>query len=290
MARPLRGVINLDVRARRMEPLLILIVAASLAAACSQGGPQQPAETTQEQGTDVQPTSPPSAAPAPPATPAQTAAPPLPGPAHTAAPPVPAAAPPAPTSAARTPLPPAAPPKPVAPPAPAFRDITIPAGTSLSVTVLSHLASTTSKVEDPVRGALAKPVVVSGTTAMPESAEIRGTITDVNKSGRVKGKASLAFRFDRVVVRGEQHQIQTARVILEAQDKRSDDVKKGGIGAGLGAVVGGIAGGGTGAAIGAVAGGAGTVLATKGREVEVPAGTLVNVLMQESMTVRVPVK
>ena len=43
-------------------------------------------------------------------------------------------------------------------------------------------------------------------------------------------------------------------------------------------------------AIGAVTGGAGTVLATKGREVEVAAGTVVNVLLQESMTVRVPVK
>ena len=290
MATPFEGVINLDVRASLMKPLLILIVAAS-AAACSQTGPQQPAETTQDQRTDAQPTSPPSAVPtSPPATSAQTAAQPPPGPAHTAAPAVTPAAPPSATSAARTTLPPPAPPKPVAPPVPVFRDITIPAGTSLSVTVLSNLASTTSKVEDPVRGALAKPVVVSGTTAMPESAEIIGTITDVKKSGRVKGRASLAFRFDRVVVRGEQHQIQTARVILEAQDKKSDDLKKGGIGAGLGAVVGGIAGGGTGAAIGAVAGGAGTVLATKGREVEVPAGTLVNVLLQESMTVRVPVK
>ena len=46
-------------------------------------------------------------------------------------------------------------------------------------------------------------------------------------------------------------------------------MKKGGAGAGLGAIVGGIAGGGQGAAIGAVAGGTGAVLATKGREVEI---------------------
>jgi hypothetical protein len=43
------------------------------------------------------------------------------------------------------------------------------------------------------------------------------------------------------------------------------------------AVVGGIAGGGTGAAIGAVARASGTVLATKGREIQVPAGTIVDV-------------
>jgi hypothetical protein len=117
-----------------------------------------------------------------------------------------------------------------------------------------------------------------------------GSVTDVKQSGRVKGKASIAFRFSRLVVGGEVHRIQTARVLREAQQNKRDDVKKGGIGAGLGAVVGGIAGGGSGAAIGAVAGGTGTVLATKGREVEVPPGTIVTVLIQKPLTIRVPIK
>ena len=132
--------------------------------------------------------------------------------------------------------------------------------------------------------------MISGTAAVPRNAEISGVVTDVKESGRVKGKASLAFRFDRLVVGGEQHRIQTARVILSAEQKKNEDVKKGGIGAGLGAVVGGVVGGGKGAAIGAVAGGTGAVLGTKGREIEVPAGTVVNVLVQEPLTVRVPVK
>ena len=135
------------------------------------------------------------------------------------------------------------------PASPDFREVTIPAGTSLSVKVLSTLASNRSIVEDPVRGALAQAVVVSGKTALP---------VDTGSGCGARGG------------RG--------------------DAKKGGIGAGLGAVVGGIAGGGSGAAIGAVAGGAGTVLATKGREVEVPAGTVVTVLVQKPLTVRVPIK
>jgi hypothetical protein len=178
----------------------------------------------------------------------------------------------------------------VEPPPPEFRTITVPAGTSLAVSVLSNLGSKTSQVEDLVKGSLAKPLVIDGITAVPQGAEVRGVVSDAKASGRVKGKASLGIAFDRLVVHGETHQIQTAPVVLEAQDKKSDDVKKGGLGAGLGAVVGGIAGGGTGAAIGAVAGGAGTVLATKGREVEVPAGTVVNVLMQSPLTLRVPIK
>jgi hypothetical protein len=170
------------------------------------------------------------------------------------------------------------------------KEFTDPAGTSLAVTVLSKLGSETSQVEDVVKASLAKPIVIDGTTVAPQGAEVRGVVSDAKKSGRVKGKATLSIAFDRLTVRGESHQIQTAPVVLEAQDKKSDDVKKGGVGAGVGAVVGGIAGGGTGAAIGAVAGGAGTVLATKGREVEVPAGTVVNVLMQSPLTLKVTLK
>jgi hypothetical protein len=156
--------------------------------------------------------------------------------------------------------------------------------------VLSTLGSNTSQVEDPVRGALAEPVVVSGRTALPKGTEISGTVTDAKHSGRVKGRASIAFRFERLRFDGETYPVQTARVTIEAGQHKGDDVKKGGIGAGLGAVVGGIAGGGKGAAIGAVAGGAGTVLATKGREVEIAPGTVVTALVQNALTVRVPVK
>ena len=155
--------------------------------------------------------------------------------------------------------------------------------------MLSNLASNTSQVEDLIKAALAAPIMIDGTTAVPKGAQVTGAVSDVKQSGRVKGKASIGLAFDRIVVRGETHRIETAPVQLEAQDKRSDDVKKGGLGAGVGAAVGGIAGGGTGAAIGAVAGGAGALLGTKGREVEVPAGTVVNVLMQSPLTVRVPV-
>jgi hypothetical protein len=132
--------------------------------------------------------------------------------------------------------------------------------------------------------------VISGITALPAGSTIRGTVTDVEKSGRVKGRASIAYRFSQVTAFGETHQIQTARVIDEAGKGTKDDVKKGGIGAGIGAVVGGIAGGGSGAAIGAIAGGAGTVLATKGDEIELPAGTVVEVLTQEALVVEVPIK
>jgi hypothetical protein len=187
--------------------------------------------------------------------------------------------------------PPAAAPAPPAPtPAPTFHEVTIPAGTSLSVTLLSTLASNTSKVEDPVKGSIAKPVTVSGVTALPIGTQLLGSVTDAAESGRVKGKASVAFRFDRMVVDGETLRIHTATVQHTANADTKSDVKKGGLGAGAGAIVGGVVGGGKGAAIGAAAGGAGAVLATKGSEVKLPSGTVLKVLVQDPITLRVAVR
>ena len=180
--------------------------------------------------------------------------------------------------------------EPAPPPAPAFREMTIPAGTSLSVTLLTAVASNKSKVEDPIKGSIAKAVTISGVTALPAGTQILGSVTEAEESGRVKGKASVAFRFDRLVVDGETVRVQTAAVEREAAADTKSDVKKGGLGAGAGAIVGGVVGGGKGAAIGAVAGGAGAVLATKGNEVEIPSGTVVSVLVQDPITVRVAAK
>jgi hypothetical protein len=168
--------------------------------------------------------------------------------------------------------------------------VTVPAGTEISVKILNTLASNTSKVEDRVKGSVAKSVVISGLTAIPAGSELTGTVIEAKESGRVKGKASLAIRFDHLVVRGESVRIQTARVGEEAEQNKKDDLKKGGLGAGLGAVVGGVIGGGKGAAIGAVAGGAGGVMATKGGEVQIAPGTIVPVLLQEQLMLSVPIK
>jgi len=98
------------------------------------------------------------------------------------------------------------------------------------------------------------------------------------------------YTLNRLVVDGETLRIQTANVRRQAAADTKSDVKKGGLGAGAGAIVGGVLGGGKGAAIGAVTGGAATVLATKGGEVELPSGTVVSVLVQDPIMVRVALK
>ncbi len=273
---------------KRLTVLLLLLCGTT---ACSRQAPSQekPAPTQPAAAPVAQPESPPQPAEATRPAPSAGDQPTSDGPNGAgAAPETPPAAPPAPTppspetaTAAKL--------APAPPPVPKFREITIPADTPLSVTLESSIASDTSQVEDPVEGRLARPIVVSHTTVLPAGARVMGSVIDAKRSGRVKGRASIAVRFDRVVVHGEPYQIQTARITREATASTKSDVKKGGIGAGVGAIVGGIAGGGKGAAIGGVVGGAGTVMATRGKEVQLAAGTTLSTRLTSPLEVRVAV-
>jgi hypothetical protein len=195
----------------------------------------------------------------------------------------------APTSAA--PSAPAAPSRPPEPPKPPFKEITVPSGTAMQVTLETSIASDTSKAEDPVRGKLARAVNVDGVTAVPSGSEIYETVLEANGSGKVKGLASIAFSFNRLAVRNEKLDIRTSRISRQADTTKKEDAKKVGIGAGAGALIGAIAGGGKGAAIGTAIGGgagAGVVMATKGEEVKLGAGNQVTVTLQEPLKVLVP--
>ena len=167
----------------------------------------------------------------------------------------------------------------------------MPAGTELPLKLESALASDTSAVEDPVRASLRRSVAIDELTVLPAGTNLRGVVTGVQRSAKVKGRASLAFRFTSLAVDDESYDIRTSSVAREAAGTKKKDATKIGIGAGAGAIIGGIAGGGKGAAIGtAIGGGAGTgmVLATRGEEVRLAAGTPVTVKLSEALTVRVP--
>ena len=220
------------------------------------------------------------------------ATPPAAAPGGSALTPVAPAATDAPSAARGTaPAAPVAPAPPPPPPAPRFREVPLPAGTELPLTLETALASDASSVEDPVRASLRRDVVVDDVTVLPAGTNARGVVTSVQRSAKVKGRASLAFRITSVTVDDEAYDIRTSSVAREAAGTTKKDATKIGIGAGAGAIVGGIVGGGKGAAIGtAVGAGAGTgaVMATRGDEVRLAAGTPVTVTLSEPVTVRVP--
>jgi hypothetical protein len=187
----------------------------------------------------------------------------------------------------------AAPPPPPPPPLPEFRELTIHAGTTLSATLTTPLASDTSKVEDTVRATLKSAVSIDGVELLPTGATITGHVTKALQAAKVKGRALIAFRFNAVDLHSGPEHMSTETITREAASTKGKDATKIGIGAGAGAIIGGIVGGGSGAATGAaVGGGAGTatVLATRGDEVSLPAGTPVTVTLTAPLTIRVQVK
>jgi hypothetical protein len=176
-------------------------------------------------------------------------------------------------------------------PKPTMMLMDVPSGTELLVTLESAVSSETAMPEQRVRAKVAKPVVISGMTVIPEGAPVVGTIVSAERSGRVKGRASIAMRFSEVTVAHTPYKINTARIVRQAEATKGKDAKKIAIGAGAGAVIGAIAGGKKGAAVGtAVGGGAGTgaVLATRGEEVTIGAGTTLRTTIQETVRINAP--
>ncbi len=78
----------------------------------------------------------------------------------------------------------------------AARRVTIPEGTALRVRLDTTVASNTSRVEDQVYGRLVNPIVINGRTVVPAGSRVVGTVVNADRSDRVKGRASLALRFN----------------------------------------------------------------------------------------------
>ena len=176
------------------------------------------------------------------------------------------------------------------PAAPAMMEMEVPAGTPLAIVLDTPVSSATSQAEDTVKGHVANAVDVGGMTTIPKGSQVSGTVVEAAPSGKVKGRALIALRFNRVIVANTPYTIRTARIVREAEATKGEDAKKVGIGAGAGAVIGAIAGGKKGALIGtAVGGGAGTgyVLSTRGKEVQLAKGAALTLKLSEPLTVRI---
>jgi hypothetical protein len=112
---------------------------------------------------------------------------------------------------------------------------------------------------------------------VPAGSTMRGVVSSVNKAGRLDRKGSLTLSFDRMTIDGQDYPLRaTVTQALESEGVRGEAGRIG-AGAGVGAIIGGILGGFKGALAGILIGGGGTIAATEGKDVELPAGTVLRV-------------
>lgn len=182
-------------------------------------------------------------------------------------------------------------PPPPPPPALEFLDVTVPSDAVLGLQIERTVSSELARVEDKVDARVTRDVRVENRIAIPAGSTVRGSVIEVDKGGRMKGKARLAIRFHTIVLAdGTQLALKSDPVVREGQSVGGESAAKVGGAAIGGAILGAILGGGRGAAIGgAVGAGAGTAAAMSNdrNPATLTAGTTVTVRMQAPVTVTV---
>jgi hypothetical protein len=163
----------------------------------------------------------------------------------------------------------------------------IPVGTEFDVRLQKSLSSKTAQVEDRFEATTMVDLRDErGRVLVPAGSTMRGVISSVNKATRMDRKGSLTVAFDRVTVNGRSYPIRaTVTQALESEGIMGEKEKIG-IGAGAGAIIGAILGGVKGAVAGILIGGGGTIAATEGKDVELPAGTVLRTRLDSPLTLQ----
>jgi type IV secretion system protein VirB10 len=183
---------------------------------------------------------------------------------------------------------------------------TVAAGTRIAV-VLKHAISTKNAREsDPVYAETSFPVVSNGRIVIPAGTYVQGVIQRSKRPGRIKGRGELVVHFNTLIfpsgytllLPGAIDSVPGAEKTdmkdkkegsIESQGTKGKDAGTIATGAGTGAVLGAVVarsagGAGVGGLLGAGAGLA-TVLLTRGPDVRIESGTLVDMVLERSIVV-----
>lgn len=150
--------------------------------------------------------------------------------------------------------------------------VVIPAGTTVSVSLIDSINSTQTAPGERFRASIDDPIVVGDRVIIARGSACTVQVVQVEQNKQ------LAVKLYDVTVKGKTYDVAASYAQLQASGKSKTQKgvrRSAGLG-GLGAVIGGIAGGGKGAAIGAVSGvglGAISGATAKGKTLQVPAET-----------------
>jgi len=192
--------------------------------------------------------------------------------------------------------------------------VEIPAGTHILLTLRSAVSTRSAREGDGVYLESAFPVAAGGRIVIPEGTAFQGVVASAQGSGRIKGRAMLQMRVDRMIYAsgyavefassvqstpGSDHQaFIDNKGTMKAESTRGRDallatgagLAGGYLGSATGALagtlangsprVGGAIGGGTGAALGLLA-----VVVMQGQEIRLEPGAMTEVVLQAPLTI-----
>jgi hypothetical protein len=167
-------------------------------------------------------------------------------------------------------------------------NVTIPAGTRISVRTIDGIDSTKNHVGDRFQASLEEPLMVDGNVVVAKGADVYGRLAESKESGTFSGRSQLRLELTGIVVNGQTVAVATGAYELSGKSRGASTAKRTVGGAAVGSIIGALAGGGKGAAIGAGVGGglgAGSEVITKGDQVKVPSETLLDFTLQQELSV-----
>lgn len=177
------------------------------------------------------------------------------------------------------------------PPKRMFEDLVVSADSVIGLQIETAVSSERAKVEDPVKARVTRDVKVGERVAIPAGSHAEGSVTLVEKGGRLKDRARLGIRFHSIVLSdGTRLAVNTETIYRDGESPARESATKIGASAIGGAVLGAVLGGKKGAAIGGAvgaAGGSAAVMASEPNAATVAAGSTVTVRMSAPVTVTV---
>ncbi len=175
-------------------------------------------------------------------------------------------------------------------------------GTKILLNLINSISTRSAAEGDRVYLETAFPVLVDSRIVIPPGSYVTGTITQVKRAGKVKGRAELFVRFDSLTLpNGVTRDFRARASSLDGDQKGTIDRSEGKIRGdsnkagdavtvattgGYGAMIGGIAGGAKGAGIGAGAGAAAGlvgVLVSRGPEATLQRGSTMEMLLDREL-------
>jgi hypothetical protein len=158
----------------------------------------------------------------------------------------------------------------------------VPVGTEFDVRLQAPISSATAKVEQRFEATTILDYSQGGRVLIPAGSVMRGFVSSVQAAGKLDRRGSLTLSFDELRVNDRSVRLR-ASVTKALESNAASDNTRVGAGAAVGAIIGAVLGGVKGALLGVVVGGGGTMAATEGADVDLAAGTVLRIRLDQPL-------